>query len=213
MSSGAVRMPAAATAGVQRVAVGRAVRGRRWRAGRCRHGGRKASATVSRSGSAKGSASRPRKAKRSRRPHRRPARAASAQSRHQRLIGLAGAVPFQHGEFGMVQRAALAVAVDRPEAEDALARRRRAASCRRIPARCAGRALRASPSGRIASVAKADRCVSLPGETCSAAVCTSTKSRRANQPRNAPRRWRCARAGEGGGRRGGRAPTRAKGWS
>ena len=48
----------------------------------------------------------------------------SAQSRHQRLVGLARPVPFEHGEFGMVQRAALAVAVDMGEAGDArLARR------------------------------------------------------------------------------------------
>ena len=78
----------------------------------------KASATVSRSGSAKGSASRPRKEK-DFAPARSAASASSAaQSVHQALIGFAGAVPFEHGEFRMVQRPALAVAVDRAEAED-----------------------------------------------------------------------------------------------
>jgi len=38
---------------------------------------------------------------------------------HQALVGLADAVPFEHGEFGMVERAALSVAPDRAEAEDA----------------------------------------------------------------------------------------------
>ncbi len=35
---------------------------------------------------------------------------------HQRLVGFAGPVPFEHREFGMVQRPALAVAVDMGEA-------------------------------------------------------------------------------------------------
>ena len=64
----------------------------------------KASATVSRSGSAKGSASRPRKAKR-----RAPARLGRQRQQrravlHQHLVGLVRPVPFQHGELGMVQR-------------------------------------------------------------------------------------------------------------
>jgi hypothetical protein len=37
---------------------------------------------------------------------------------HQRLVGGGGAVPFQHGELGMVQRAALAVAPHPGELED-----------------------------------------------------------------------------------------------
>ena len=64
----------------------------------------KASATVSRSGSANGSAMAPRQEKRST-----PAvRGGHGQQRgavaHQRLVGRPGAVPFQHGELGMVQR-------------------------------------------------------------------------------------------------------------
>ncbi len=79
---------------------------------------KKASATVSRSGSAKGSASRSRKAKvfvagafGGQREQRRAVV-------HQAPVGLAGAVPFEHGELGMVQRTALAVAIDRAEAEN-----------------------------------------------------------------------------------------------
>ena len=63
-----------------------------------------ASATVSRSGSANGSAARPRKV-------RCVVPAAVGRQRqeggavgHQRLVRLAGAIPFEHGEFGMMQR-------------------------------------------------------------------------------------------------------------
>ena len=102
---------------------------------------------------------------------------------HQRLVGLAGAIPFQHGEFRVVQRPALAVAVDVGKAGDALLAGRqqllagefrrgveieRRACCRR---------------DAISSVAKACRCASLPGETCSVAVSTSMKSRAAKKPR------------------------------
>ena len=38
---------------------------------------------------------------------------------HQRIVGLTGAVPFEHRELGMVQGAALAVAKDAGEAEEA----------------------------------------------------------------------------------------------
>ena len=86
----------------------------------------------------------------------------------------------------MVQRAALAIAEDAGEIEDAASRRPPAASCRRIPARCADRAASRSPSAPISSVAKACRWVSLPGETCSAAVSTSMKSCRVEPARAAP---------------------------
>ena len=39
---------------------------------------------------------------------------------HQALIGFSDPVPFEHGEFGMMQRPALAVSIDRAQAEDAL---------------------------------------------------------------------------------------------
>ncbi len=39
---------------------------------------------------------------------------------HQLVIGLAGAIPFQHGEFGMVQRPALAIAPDMREGAEPL---------------------------------------------------------------------------------------------
>ena len=68
------------------------------------------STTDSRSGAAKGSASRPRKP----RTDVPTASAATAQQRraivHQRLVAGMRPVPFQHGEFRMVQGAALAVA-------------------------------------------------------------------------------------------------------
>ena len=56
-----------------------------------------------------------------------------------------------------------------------------AASCRRIPARCADRAAAGRRPGPISSVAKACRCASLPGETCRAAVSTSMKPCASNQ--------------------------------
>ena len=126
---------------------------------------------------------------------------------HQRLIRLVRPIPFQHREFGMMQRAALAVAEHAGEIEDArLARRqqllagefRRGAQIER----------RRSPPGAISSVAKACRWVSLPGETCKAAVSTSTKSGRRTRP---ARRRRCARApaGTAGGRHGRRAARTA----
>ena len=43
---------------------------------------------------------------------------------HQHRVVLVGAIPFQHGEFGMVQRRALAIAEDAGEIEDARFARR-----------------------------------------------------------------------------------------
>ena len=83
-------------------------------------------------------------------------------------------VPFQHREFGMMQRPALAVAEHTGELK-IRARRPPAASCRRIPATCADKA-RGRRRASTSSVAKACRWVSLPGETCRAGVSTSTKS-------------------------------------
>ena len=112
MSSGAVRRPARTSGAMQGFAVGRAVRG---------HRGEKIDAGMAREGvgdgqplrlgervglaAAEGEARRagPLGGKRQQ-------RGAIA---HQALIGLAGPIPFEHGEFGMVQGAALAVAIDR----------------------------------------------------------------------------------------------------
>ena len=111
-------------------------------ADRCRRTVRMPRRRVSRSGSANGSAARPRKVS----CFVPAAVAASARMRgavgHQRLVGLAGAVPFEHREFRMVQRAALAVAADAWRIRRCAARRPPAASCRRTPARCADRACR-----------------------------------------------------------------------
>ena len=160
----------------------------------------KASATVSRSGSAKGSASRPRKAKvfvagalGGQREQRRAVV-------HQALIGLAGAVPFEHGEFRMVQRAALAVAIDRAEAEDArfaggeqlLAGefRRGVQIERRARARRAG-----SPRWRRPT--DASRCRARPAGRLS----RPRRNRAGRTSRGSPRRWRCAGSAAAAGRR------------
>ena len=67
---------------------------------------------------------------------------------HHGVIAGIGAIPFQHGEFRQMQVAALAVAEHPGEFEDLRSRRPPAISCRRIPARCADSAWRASPSAR-----------------------------------------------------------------
>ena len=66
---------------------------------------------------------------------------------------LLGAIPFEHGEFRMMQRRALAVAEHPRQGENPLLARPRAASCTRIPARCGDRAgsraaIRADQLGR-----------------------------------------------------------------
>ncbi len=79
----------------------------------------KASATVTRSGAANGSASAPAKTQL---PHARDLRGLLQKRhaiRHQGRIRLAGAIPFDHREFGMVQRAALAIAKHFGEFDDA----------------------------------------------------------------------------------------------
>jgi hypothetical protein len=78
----------------------------------------KASATVRRSGSAKGSQSMPRKVKRSGAHRLGRQRQQAVAVGHQGLVGLAGPVPLQHRELGAVQRAALAVAPNAGEIED-----------------------------------------------------------------------------------------------
>ena len=104
---------------------------------------------------------------------------------HQALVGLVGAIPLQHGEFRMVQRAALAVAEDAGEFEDPrLARRQQLLAGEFRRGAQIERRVRRRPAP-TSSVAKACRWASLPGETCSAGVSTSTKSRAANQPRSA----------------------------
>ena len=144
---------------------------------------------------ARRSAARARRTDRRSRPRKRssgaPAASAAtassaAQSCHHRLVGLIGAIPFEHGELGVMQRRRARGCGRRGRNRRCAARRRRAASCRRIPARCADRAAARSPPGAISSVAKACRCASLPGETCSAAVSTSTKPLRLEPARAAP---------------------------
>ena len=105
----------------------------------------------------------------------------AAQSAISGLVGLPGPIPFQHREL----RAGAAGPRSRLRHTRARSKIRArpppAASWPRTPARCADRAGCARPYGWIASVAKACRWASLPGETCRAGVSTSTKSRAANQ--------------------------------
>ena len=123
LSSSAMRMPAACAAAQQASRSGSPsgnVASRSMPAKRA-----KASATVSRSGAANGSAARPRKVNCCV-----PAAcAACAKNRgavgHQRLIRLAGPIPFDQREFRRVQRAALAIAKHSGELDDtALASRK-----------------------------------------------------------------------------------------
>ena len=109
---------------------------------------------------------------------------------HDRLVARAGAIPFEHGELGMMQRRALGVAEDARELEELRARRRPAASSSRTRASCAASAARSSPSGVSQSVAKPARCTSAPGATCRIGVSTSTKPSAANHCRIAA----CSRA-------------------
>ena len=156
----------------------------------------KASATVSRSGSAKGSAERPRKLN-----CRVPAACGrQLQDRraivHQRPIGLAGAIPFDQREFRMMQRAALAIAEHFGEFDDAPLAGREQLLAGEFRRRAQIKRRRASRPGAASVVAKACRWVSLPGETCSAPVSTSTKSCAANHARSAATmRPRANRAG------------------
>ena len=63
---------------------------------------------------------------------------------HHRLVGLAGAIPFDHGEFRRVQRRRARGCGRRGRNRRSSPRRRRAASSWRIRARCGGSAARAS---------------------------------------------------------------------
>ena len=175
---------------------------RRWRGGRCRHGGRRRRRRSAAPARRKGSAVRSAPGQASRSPRRAAASATSA-SRigHHRLVGRAGAVPLDHGEFRRMQRPALAVAEDAGEIDDLRPRRRRAASSWRIRARCGDSAVAAPPSGPISSVAKAWRWASLPGETWRAAGSTIEEPLRLEPARGAPPRSGSAPGGTGGGRR------------
>ena len=78
-----------------------------------------ASATVSRSGSANGIGLAAAKAAAAWRPPLGRQRQDLGAIVHQRLVGLARAIPFEHGELGMMQGAALAVAEHVGEGENA----------------------------------------------------------------------------------------------
>ena len=135
-----------------------------------------ASATVMRSGVANGSAVRPRKLNCLRPGRLRGLRQDRRAIGHQGPVRLIGPIPFDHGEFRMMQRAALAVAEHAGELDDpGLARGqqllagefRRGAQIKRPPAS------RPAPQGRSQRRADAPRCRARPAAP---AVSTSRKS-------------------------------------
>ena len=110
---------------------------------------------------------------------------------HHRLIGLARPIPFEHREFGVVQRAALPVALDMGESRRCAARRPPAASCRRIRARCGGRAAsarRPATAPRSRRRADAPRCRARPG----APPYRPRRNRRSRRSPAGPPRCGCA---------------------
>ena len=80
---------------------------------------RRRRATLRRSGVAKGSASRAAPAQHRRAAGFRREREEGGAIIHERFVALIGPIPFEHGEFGMVKRAALLVAEHAREGEDA----------------------------------------------------------------------------------------------
>ena len=132
---------------------------------------------------------------------------------HQGLVGLVGAIPFEHGELGMMQRPALAVAEDAGEGRRSASRRPPAASCRRIPARCADRAGAAPRLGadqaRSRRHAGASRCRARAAGSRSRPRRSPARRTSAAAPPDPPAR----RAGTAAGRRGRREPTRGGGRS
>ncbi len=118
-------------------------------------------------------------------------------------------VPFQHGEFGMVQRARAPGCGTRARRQRAAFRRQQEASCRQIPARCGGRAAGAFHRCRIASVARrAD------APHCLARSAAGRGRIQGNPALRNGVRWCCecgyASSGKGGGRHAHAASTRVK---
>ena len=137
-----------------------------------------------------------------------PAPECAAQSPISASYGSPRAIPFEHGEFRMVQRAALAVAEDLGEVDDPRARPPPTASCRQIPARCADRAGAKRRPGPSASSRKhAD------GSRCRARPATPRSRPRRSPPRQSsparPQRCGCAPTGTAGGRHGRPRPRKA----
>ena len=143
-----------------------------------------------RSGAANGSAARPRNENVPRARRLRRQREQRRAIGHQRVVGLVGAIPFEHREFGMVQRAALAVAKHAGELEDPpLARRQQllAGEFRRgvqIEPRALARRARPARSRRRAG---APRCRARPAGS-------RPRPRRSRAPRKTPRGRHDARA-------------------
>ena len=131
---------------------------------------------------------------------------------HQRLVGLVRAIPFQQREFGMMQRAALAVAEHAGEGDDLrLARRQQllAGELRRGVQMHPGARRRPAPSSSVANACRWVRCPARPGGSASR---PRRNPGRANHSRSAA--WmRRAPAGTAAGRRKRRGPTRGKGRS
>ncbi len=168
-----------------------------------------ASATVSRSGSANASAVRPRNVKVLRPRGFRRQRQDRGAVGHQGLIRLAGAVPFEQGEFRMVQRAALAVAEHLGEFDDAALagrqqflagefRRRAQIKLRRRAVRGRERRGEGVQMGLVSAAKPATR-------RCRPRRNHARQTRRARPPRCG-----CAPAGTAGGRHGRAGPKRAR---
>ena len=146
----------------------------------------------------------------SRRPRARPRQDRDAVV-HDRLIGLAGAIPFQHGEFGRVQRPCARGCGRRGRSRRSASRLPPAASSSRIRARCAGSGCAAGRPCHDARCAKACRCASLPGRDLQGRRPRPRRSpARANQRPQRRLDPAARQRGTAGGRRGGRRPTTEK---
>ena len=174
VSSAATRRPAVAAWRARTSRSGRARRAAGCRKGRSPHGAgtprARSAARAARTGRPRGRGSEGLRAGRWA-----ASATSAAQSSISRVERRAGPIPFEHGEFRRVQRVALAVAEHVRQRENLRSRRRPAASSSRIPARCADRRRAPSRPAGSSAVRKPCRCVSLPGEACSAAGSTSTK--------------------------------------
>ena len=170
---------------------------------------RNASRTVNRRGSAKGSASRPRKRSRVAPAASAASRSTAAQSRVSASSPLAGAIPFEHGELGRMQGRAFAVAEHPRQREDAGLPRRQQLLHREFR-RGVQVGARAAPSSRDQLCGKPVQMRFVAGDICSAAGSTSTNPSAANQRAPRPPSGR-GRGGADGGRRGGRAPRKGRG--
>jgi hypothetical protein len=126
---------------------------------------------------------------------------------HQHAVILPGAIPFQHGEFGAVQRARVRGCARHGQRRRSASRPPPAAFSSQIRGWYADTSAAPCPSLPIWRVSKPCRCASFPGLIASAAGSTSRKSCAPSQSRIAA--WMRLRAKSSGAavRHGGRGPT------